>query len=199
MKKLIIPIIILLSLSACKNSNKIEEGEIITKKIMYDVPIVNLRLSDRTTNNPDWFWENLPYPEGDKFIDNLYEQAKSGDIPIYKFDMNGEYDVLEQIEEKNLDKFFENEMSVEITVPDRYDEENDQYIKMPNVVFDLDAQRIHYLKFLEEWRFVDGNIEKKVLAVAPVFVINIGATDVQEAYTHRFAKFWIMADDRLIK
>ena len=48
--------------SSCRKGGEEAGGDIVTKKILYDVPIVNLQLEDRTESDPNWFWENLPYP-----------------------------------------------------------------------------------------------------------------------------------------
>ena len=45
----------LLALSSCKNEGGEERGDLVTRKILYDVPIVNLQLEDRTEKDPNWF------------------------------------------------------------------------------------------------------------------------------------------------
>ena len=189
----------LLSFSACKSDAGDEHGELVTKKILYDVPIVNLLLEDRTEKDPNWFWENLPYPDGDRFIDKLFADVRDCEIPIYYYEQEGDYEHLERIPDKEVKKMFENDMTVSLPVPDIYDEETATFIQRPNVEFPLDQTRIHKLRFLEEWRFYDGMIEKKVLAVAPVFTISIGSTNVQEGYVYNTVKFWFMADKKLLK
>lgn len=189
----------LLALSSCKNEGGEERGDLVTRKILYDVPIVNLQLEDRTEKDPNWFWENLPYPSGDEFIDNLFADARNCEIPIYYYDPEGDYEHLDRIPDKEVKKLFENDMKVSLPVPDVYDEETASFIQRPNVEFQLDQTRILKLRFLEEWRMYDGMIEKKVLAVAPVFTINIGGTDAAEGYEYNTVKFWFMADSKLLK
>ena len=185
--------------SSCRKGGEDDGGEIVTKKILYDVPIVNLQLEDRTESDPNWFWENLPYPAGDKFIDNLFADARDCNIPIYYYDPEGDYEHLERIPDSKVKNMFENEMTVSLPVPDVFDETTNAYVSRPNVDFKLDQTRILKLRFLEEWRFDDNMITKKVLAVAPVFTINIGGTDAQEGYAYNTVKFWIMADAKLLK
>lgn len=187
------------ALSACKNKGGEESGDLVTRKILYDVPIVNLQLEDRTEKDPNWFWENLPYPQGDKFIDDLFADARDCNIPIFYYDPEGDYDHLDRIPDKEVKRMFENEMTVSLPVPDVFDEATNAYVSRPNVDFKLDQTRILKLRFLEEWRIDDGMITKKVLAVAPVFTINIGGTDAQEGYAYNTVKFWIMADAKLLK
>ena len=189
----------LVAFSSCRKGGEVESGEVLTKKILYDVPIVNLLLEDRSENDPNWFWENLPYPAGDKFIDDLFADAKDCNIPIYYYDPEGDYEHLERIPDNKVKEMFENDMTVSLPVPDVFDEETNAYISRPNVDFKLDQTRILKLRFLEEWRVDDGMITKKVLAMAPVFTINIGGTEAQEGYAYNTVKFWIMADAKLLK
>lgn len=195
----LVVVLSLVVLSSCRRGGDEASGDVVTKKILYDVPIVNLQLEDRTENDPNWFWENLPYPAGDKFIDDLFADARDCNIPIYYYDPEGSYDHLERIPDKEVKNLFENEMTVSLPVPDVFDETTNAYISRPNVEFKLDQTRILKLRFLEEWRMDDGMIVKKVLAVAPVFTINIGGTDAQEGYAYNTVKFWIMADAKLLK
>ncbi|MBR5984116.1 MAG: hypothetical protein IK025_10425 [Bacteroidales bacterium] len=185
--------------SSCHKDGEIASGDVITKKILYDVPIVNLLLEDRSENDPNWFWENLPYPAGDKFIDDLFADARDCNIPIYYYDPEGDYEHLERIPDSKVKNMFENEMTVSLPVPDVFDETTNAYISRPNVDFQLDQTRILKLRFLEEWRFDNNMITKKVLAVAPVFTINIGGTEAQDGYAYNTVKFWIMADAKLLK
>ena len=189
----------LVAISSCRNGDEVVKGEVLTKKILYDVPIVNLLLEDRSENDPNWFWENLPYPSGDEFVDKLFAGARDCEIPIYYYDPEGDYEHLDRIPDKEVKNLFENDMKVSLPVPDVYDEETASFIQRPNVEFKLDQTRILKLRFLEEWRMYDGMIEKKVLAVAPVFTINIGGTDAAEGYEYNTVKFWFMADKKLLK
>lgn len=194
-----VALITLVALSACKNEAGEERGDLVTRKIMYDVPIVNLQLDDRTEKDPNWFWENLPYPAGDEFVDKLFADARDCEIPIYYYDPEGDYDHLDRIPDKEVKNLFENDMKVSLPVPDVFDEATNAYISRPNVEFQLDQTRILKLRFLEEWRIDDGIITKKVLAVAPIFTINIGGTEAQEGYEYNTVKFWFMADKKLLK
>lgn len=189
----------LVAISSCRNGDEVVKGEVLTKKILYDVPIVNLLLEDRSEKDPNWFWENLPYPAGDEFVDKLFVDARDCEIPIYYYDPEGDYEHLDRIPDKEVKNLFDNDMKVSLPVPDVYDEETASFIQRPNVEFKLDQTRILKLRFLEEWRMYDGMIEKKVLAVAPVFTIKIGGTDAQEGYEYNTVKFWFMADAKLLK
>ena len=202
MKKKLLFIMVALSvfcISCGKKSNVELNGDVVTKKILYDVPVVNLRLQDRTEKDPNWFWENLPYPSGDNFIDNLYADARDCNIPIYYYEPEGDYEHLDRISDKDVKSLFENDMKVSLPVPDFYDEATDSYVSRPNLEFSLSQQNIMKLRFLEEWRFDNGMIQKKVLAVAPVFTIILDGSETQMAYDYNTVKFWIMADESLLK
>ncbi|MCF0207444.1 MAG: hypothetical protein HUK15_08450 [Bacteroidales bacterium] len=190
---------LLVGLVSCKKGDDEQLGDVITTKIMYDVPIVNLRIDSRTTDDPNWFWENLPYPDGDKYIDRLYADARDGKITLYFYDLLGDYEHLEKMSKSDVKKLFEEEMTVSLPVPDYYDEVEQKYVSRPNIDFPLDAQHIFKLRFLEQWYDNDGKIVKKVLAVAPVFTINVAPTDGQDGYEMNCVKFWMMADDKLLK
>ena len=191
--------LVLAVFASCRKGGEDVGGELITKKILYDVPIVNLQLEDRSESDPNWFWENLPYPAGDKFIDRLFADARDCEMPIYYYDPEGDYEHLERIPDKEVKSLFENDMKVSLPVPDVFDEMTNAYISRPNVEFKLDQTRILKLRFLEEWHFDNNMITKKVLAVAPVFTINIGGTDAAEGYEYNTVKFWFMADKKLLK
>ena len=192
--------------TSCNNKNEVngenvdnERGELVTKKILYDVPIVNLRLQDRSVNDPNWFWENLPFPDGDKFVDKLFADARDCKMPIYEYDPEGDYEHLKRIPDNDVKKLFEKDMVVSIPVPDVLDEATGNFVSSPDLEFQLDQTKILKLRFLEEWRFVDGMIVKKVLAVAPVFTINITGFDDEDGLEYNTVKFWVMADEKLLK
>lgn len=200
MKKYLFIIVAVLPLFcfSCKHNTQEqkEEGELLTSKILYDVPIVNLQIGeDRTRNNPDWFWQNIPSPECEKFVADLFNNALNGKTQIYEYDMFGTYDTLVPISKKEAkdlltDRYFE------VEIPDIYVEEIGEYIPAHHDSVKLDEKIIRKLRFLEEWRIVDGKICKKVLAVAPVFTIRIPNLNPPEFDQ---VLFWMEPDEKLLK
>ncbi|MBQ4476206.1 MAG: hypothetical protein II935_08435, partial [Bacteroidales bacterium] len=100
-------VLVLAVFASCRMGGEDVGGELIKKKILYDVPIVNLLLEDRSESDPNWFWENLPYPVGDKFIDRLFADARDCEMPIYYYDPEGDYEHLERIPDKEVKSLFE--------------------------------------------------------------------------------------------
>lgn len=160
---------------------------VVTDKIMYDVPIVNEIIGDRTKNSPDWFWENLPQPGADTFLKTLLEDAVSGKLKTYYYDMTGTYDTFDVIPSSELKSYMDDVMTYEFELVDttvkRY--------KTEQISIPLDYSRVKKLRFLEEWFIADGKFHKRVIAVAPFFVIEHPAVDpVSLVY------FWILVDEK---
>lgn len=183
-----------ITLASCKSDDKnkeeldyIGEKSIVTEKIMYDVTIVNEVIPDRSKDCPDWFWENLPTPDGDNFIKQLIEDAVSGKLKTYYFDPFGDYESFEEIKAEDREKFMEETMTFELEVPDSTDYEYSSRF----VDLSLDYTYVKKLRFLEEWFIADGKFHKKVIAVAPYFSIEY--EDVEPINT---AFFWIMINDK---
>jgi hypothetical protein len=144
-----------------------DSAVIITNKIMYDVPIVNLLIgNDRSKNNRDWFWENIPCPDCQNFTKGLLEDVKSGRLPIYEYDLVGTYDTLIEVPSSELDDFLESKLTYNY---ETYDTVKKKLVPQSMV---LDENNIKEIRFLEEWYIKDGEFHKKVVAFAPFFTIN---------------------------
>ncbi len=158
---------------------------VITDKIMYDVPIVNEIIGDRSKNSPDWFWENLPTPESDDFIKTLLSDAFSGKLKTYYYDMTGNYESFDEIKDVDLKPYMDNVMNYEFELVDttvkRY--------KTEKINIHLDYRNVKKLRFLEEWFISDGKFKKRVIAVAPYFVI-----EYPDMETINAVYFWILLD-----
>jgi len=162
------------------------EKLVITDKIMYDVNIVNDIIGDRSKNNPDWFWENLPTPESDDFIKALLQDAYSGKLQTYYYDMTGDYESFDPISRTDLKSYMDEVLTYEIEIVDttvkRYKTE---IINIP-----LDYRNVKKLRFLEEWFLAEGKFYKRIIAVAPYFVIEYpGLETINAVY------FWILLDN----
>jgi hypothetical protein len=159
---------------------------VITDKIMYDVPIVNEIIGDRSKNNPDWFWENLPTPGADDFIKTLLSDAMSGKLKTYYYDMTGNYESFDVIKDADLKTYMEDVMSYEFELVDttvkRY--------KTEKIAIHLDYRNVKKLRFLEEWFIAEGEFHKRVIAVAPYFVI-----EYPDMKTVNAVYFWILLDE----
>lgn len=144
--------------------------EIITKKIMYDVPVVNEDLKTPEDFERDWFWMNIPVEDMDKLLVKLYDDVKAGKIKSYKYDIISDYEEFEEIPESELKKKFEEEWFVYQFDRVAIDSVNYQVVSQ---TVGIDKQYIKELRFLEEWYFEGDEFCKRVIAVAPVFVYEV--------------------------
>ncbi len=165
------------------NQNAPGNKLIITDKIMYDVPIVNEIIGDRTKNSPDWFWENLPSPDGDEFIKNLFLDAVSGKLKTYYYDITGDYESFDEIPSTELKSYMDDVLTYEIEIIDT----TVKRFKPERVDIHLDYRNIKKLRFLEEWYMQDGEFRKRVIAVAPYFTI-----EYPDMETVHSVYFWIL-------
>ncbi len=159
------------------------EKLVITDKIMYDVQICNEIIGDRSKNNPDWFWENLPTPESDEFIKTLLDDAISGKLKTYYYDLTSDCESFDEIAQKDLKAYMDSVMTYEFEV---IDSTVKRYKTIKKQV-PLTYKHVKKLRFLEEWFVADGVFHKKVIAVAPYFVV-----EYPDFETFNTVYFWIM-------
>jgi len=171
-----------------KTANYDYEGDklVVTDKIMYDVPIVNEIIADRSKECPDWFWENLPTPDADIFLKTLLEDAASGKLKTYYYEMTGDYESFDVIPQSDLKAYMDDVMTYTFEIVDttvkRYNPEK--------VDIKLDYKNVKKLRFLEEWFVANGKFYKQVIAIAPYFVIEYpGMETINAVY------FWVLIDD----
>jgi hypothetical protein len=160
---------------------------VITDKILYDVPIVNEVIGDRSKNSPDWFWENLPTPDGDEFIKALLADARSGKLKTYYYDATGDYESFDAISKDSLGPYMDKVMSYEFETIDT----TVRRFKVNKVNIPLDYKNVKKLRFLEEWFVAEGKFYKRVIAVAPFFTIEYAGME-----TVNTVFFWIMVDEK---
>jgi hypothetical protein len=151
--------------------NKESSKEIITKKIMYDVSIVNEDLVTQEDFERDWFWLNIPEVDLEKLRTKLFDDVKSGKIKSYYYDVLGDYEKFELIPNESLVNLFEKEWYVfeYINVKKEETEQLEQVINKVPIAKD----QIIALRFLEEWYYENDEFCKRVIAVAPVFTYEV--------------------------
>ncbi|MCK9254439.1 MAG: hypothetical protein GX793_03235 [Bacteroidales bacterium] len=157
----------------------------ITNKIMYDVPIRNELIGDRSKNNPDWFWENLPSPQDSEFLQDLLNDAIIGKLKTYYFDISGDYSSFEEIPETELKNYMEKCFNYEFEVIDTTVLPN----KTDIMKVQLDHSNIVKIRFLEEWYIAEGVFKKRVIAIAPYFSYLRPDNELIN-----FVFFWILVD-----
>ena len=163
-----------------ENINEVKHDNVITTKIMYDVPIVNEIIGDRSKDNIDsWYWENLPTPDGENFVKKLLNDAEKGKIKVYEYDLFSNYDTFPEIPQSEIKAFLKKGLEyLRVTLDTTVNPAKIVEQKIP-----LDYKNVKKLRFLEEWYIEDQKLCKQVIAIAPLFYV--------EEMENPFAVFWI--------
>lgn len=129
-----------------------KEMEIITERIQYDV---NIKSPDP---DYDWWIQNLPGPQREKFVDMIINGALSGKYQTYDYYNQP----IPPIDVKKI-------MS-DTTYYDIVDEEPPYETRDTMVISNIMREDVLRIRFLEEWRINPDNlkIEKKILGIAPI-------------------------------
>lgn len=160
MKKLffaILALCLVFVFTQCEQKEEVDNRTIITKKIQYDVPIVN--------DNPDYDWwiGNIEGSDREQLLENIFDKVKTGEVTAY--DYFNEPMSLEQIGQLLVD-------SLQMTLQRPYDpyEEYDTLIIKKILPSD-----VSHLRFLEEWKYDEESlhIDKKVSALCPVLQVKV--------------------------
>jgi len=153
---------------------KVEDNRtVITKKIQYDVPILN--------DNPDYDWwiGNIEGSDRDALLNNIFEKVRSGEIQAY--DYFNEPLTLGQIGSILVDTL--HMVLMRTTAP--YTEYDTTIIKetLPG--------HVSMIRFLEEWKYDENTllIEKKVYAISPVMEVMVAGEKVTRPL------FWVHFDE----
>lgn len=176
MKKLqlfavLLPIIMLVF--GCSN----DSCEMITERIVYDVPLKN------ADPGADW-WENgLPGPYRDKLISKIMDDATTGNVVV--FSAIGKKLTIDEI--KNLGA-----ETIETTFQRAYP----PYASYDTIITQhLDLRDISRVRFLEEWYYDNENhlIDKKILGMAPM----VESYDPEGNLRGYEALFWVYKDGKV--
>lgn len=145
-------IFILLFISLLISSCHQKQGEIITKRIQYDV---NIKSPDP---NYDWWIQNLVGPQRERLVRLLLKGAKQGKYQAYDY-------YFHPISKAEVSKILNDSVlrKVRQTTP--------PYMLIDTLVIEkIGINDIQKLRFLEEWKLNPENfaISKKVLGIAPI-------------------------------
>jgi hypothetical protein len=171
MKKamLVIPALALLLMSVNCARQAEDERTVITKKIQYDVPIVN------TDASYDWWIGNIGGSDREELLNNIFGRVLSGDVQAY--DYFNEPLSLSRIKSMLTDTVY---MSLVRPTPPfaEYD------TMVINTIVPAD---ITMIRFLEEWKYDERSllIDKKVKAISPVMQVMV------EGKTMTRPLFWV--------
>lgn len=174
MKKLLFALLaisIVLVFTLCIQKKE-DNRTIITKKIQYDVPILN--------DDPsyDWWINNIEGSDREELLDNIFGRVLSGDIQAYDY-FNQPID-LKQIEVMLTD-------SILMTLKRTY-EPYEVYDTL--IVNKLGPADVTKLRFLEEWKYDEKSlfISKEVKGICPVTQVTINGQEFTRPL------FWVHFD-----
>lgn len=155
---------------AC-SAPEVNERELITEKIQYDVSIKNLNA------DYDWWIENLPGPQREKLIDWIFEKARKGELPAY--DYFNKAISPEKIERIGTDTIYRT-LTRDYPPFEEYD---------TLIVTHLEMKDITKVRFLERWYWNEDRegIEKEVIGIAPV----LQKLDAKGNFIANYPLFWL--------
>ncbi len=136
---------------------------------MYDVPIVNSDIVTEEDYERDWFWKNIPESDLDRLLTKVYDNVISGETQAYVYDVMGDHEKFEEISKEEFEEKIEGEWYIYETIQETDVDGNIIDVRIPTAI---DKNQIEKLRFLEEWYYEGEEFCKKVVAVAPIFVLH---------------------------
>lgn len=179
MKKAILPIIaiaLVFGLTFCAEKEVEDTRTLITKKIQYDVPIMN---PDATH---DWWVKNIEGSDRDALINNIFDRVLSGEIQAYDY-----FD--QPLTPKDVARIMSD------TIAAKYQRPYPPYAEYDTtIIVTIERSNITLLRFLEEWKYDEQSlhIDKKVFGIGPVVETKV------DGMTMTRLLFWINTDEGLL-
>lgn len=179
MKRIIFAILafsLLVTFTQCEH-RKEDNRTVITKKIQYDVPIVNM---DPTY---DWWIKNIEGSDREALLDNIFDKVLSGELQAYDYFM-------EPLSTRGVKRMLVDTL---IQTLMRSTEPYAEYDTM--IITRIEPGHVSMLRFLEEWKYDETTlqIDKKVYAISPVLEVSINGKKATRPL------FWIYTDDTILK
>lgn len=180
MKKTIFALLalgLIFAFTQCIEQETEDTRTVITKKIQYDVPIVNPDASH------DWWIRNIEGSDREEMLNNIFGRVLSGDVQAYDY-FNQPLSVGE-VQSILIDSMFQVLMR-----PYHPYTEYDTLI-----ITKIEPTDISLLRFIEEWKVDEKTlqIDKKVYAISPVLEVTINGQTVTRPL------FWIYTDESIMK
>lgn len=146
---------------------------LITKKIQYDVPVVNVDASY------DWWIENIEGTDREALLNNIFERVLAGDIQAYDY-FNKPLSV-KQVNSIMADTIAQTLM--------RSTEPYEEYDTI--IIHNIEYTDVEIIRFLEEWKYDEESlkIDKKIIGICPVIKVLVG----EEILTRPL--FWVYFDE----
>ena len=150
---------------------------VITKKIQYDVPIVNPDASH------DWWIRNIEGSDREEMLNNIFGRVLSGDVQAYDY-FNKPLSI-QQVKSLMSDTLMQ--------ILQRPVAPYTEYDTM--IIRNIEPADVSMLRFLEEWKYDEKTlqIDKKVYAISPVLEVTINGQKVTRPL------FWVYTDKSMLK
>lgn len=160
----------------CTEEKQVDERTLITKKIQYDVPIVNL------DPNYDWWIKNIAGADREELINNIFDKVLAGEIQAYDY-------FLEPLSRKGVESMLVDTLMQTLM---RSVEPYEEYDTM--IITRIEPGHVTMLRFLEEWKYDESSlqIDKKVFGISPVLEVEVDGQRLTRPL------FWIFTDEELI-
>jgi hypothetical protein len=162
--------------TACEQ-RKEDNRTLITKKIQYDVPIVNM---DPTY---DWWIKNIEGSDREDLLNNIFDRALSGDVQAYDYFMK-------PLSARQVEMMLVDTIIYTLQRPyDPYDEYDTMIIER------IEPNHVSIIRFLEEWKYDEKTLEidKKIYAISPVLEVEVNGKKVTRPL------FWVYTDHSILK
>ncbi len=146
---------------------------LITKKIQYDVPVVNVDASY------DWWIENIEGADREALLKNIFERVLSGDVQAYDY-FNKALSV------KQVNSIMADTIAQTLKRTTEPYEEYDTII-----IRNIEYTDVEIIRFLEEWKYDEKSlkIDKEILGICPVIKVLVG----EEILTRPL--FWVYFEE----
>lgn len=180
MKKTIFPILtvaMIVTLTFCAEKEVEDTRTLITKKIQYDVPIMN---PDATH---DWWIRNIEGSDREALIDNIFDRVLAGDVQA--FDYFNEPLSIRDVESIMSD-----------TVTEIWQRPYPPYVEYDTtVIYSIERSDVTLIRFLEEWKYDEKTlqIDKKVYGIGPVIEMLVDGRVMTRPL------FWVYTDEGFLK
>ena len=168
---------LILLFTQCAEEEKADMRTIITKKIQYDVPIMN---PDATH---DWWIRNIEGSDREEFLNNIFGRVLSGEVRAYDY-------FNEPLSIPQIRSIMSDTMMQILQRPTAPYAEYDTMI-----INTIEPADITLIRFLEEWKYDPQTlqIDKKVFAISPVIQVTINDQIITRPL------FWIYTDESILK
>ena len=168
---------VIINFISCDEKEIEDNRTLITKKIQYDVPIIN---PDATH---DWWIRNIEGSDREALINNIFDRVLSGDIRAYDY-------FNEPLSVKDV------KLIMSDTIAEKFQRPYPPYAEYDTtIIVTIERSDISLLRFLEEWKYDEKTlqIDKKVYAISPVIEMEVNGIRVTRPL------FWIYTDGSIIK